>query len=194
MVVAPALIPKQSGECVKTNRRDAVTLARLHRAGELTGLLYIIREGSNPLQYFSGSPEVVRLVVMMCARYLLSLRKVKVCSVCYRRLRQEVGGEMVECLDDARAWDELAEHLAGMLTAKINRPDAIGRAGCSGPSRRVSPGRGTRRDWCRRSQCFRSRQAGRRAPFRDRPSAQLPRRCRRPRLPLRAKLPDKSRQ
>lgn len=34
--VAPALIPKLSGERVKTNRRDAVTLARLHRAGELT--------------------------------------------------------------------------------------------------------------------------------------------------------------
>ncbi|HYH60963.1 MAG TPA: transposase [Solirubrobacterales bacterium] len=33
MVVAPALIPKRSGERVKTNRRDAVTLARLHRAG-----------------------------------------------------------------------------------------------------------------------------------------------------------------
>lgn len=35
MVVAPALIPKRPGERVKTNRRDAVTLARLHRAGEL---------------------------------------------------------------------------------------------------------------------------------------------------------------
>ena len=38
MVVAPALIPRRSGERVKTNRRDAVTLARLHRAGELTGI------------------------------------------------------------------------------------------------------------------------------------------------------------
>src|SRR5271166_2722380 len=38
MVVAPALIPKRAGERVKTNRRDAVTLARLHRAGELTGV------------------------------------------------------------------------------------------------------------------------------------------------------------
>jgi transposase len=36
LVVAPALIPKRLGERVKTNRRDAVTLARLHRAGELT--------------------------------------------------------------------------------------------------------------------------------------------------------------
>jgi transposase len=37
-VFAPALIPKRSGECTKTNRRDAVMLARLHRAGELTGV------------------------------------------------------------------------------------------------------------------------------------------------------------
>jgi transposase len=37
-MVAPALIPKRPGERVKTNRRDAVTLARLHRAGELTGV------------------------------------------------------------------------------------------------------------------------------------------------------------
>src|SRR3954449_9720037 len=35
-VVAPSLIPKRLGERVKTNRRDALTLAKLHRAGELT--------------------------------------------------------------------------------------------------------------------------------------------------------------
>jgi transposase len=34
-VVAPSLIPKKPGERIKTNRRDAVTLARLLRAGEL---------------------------------------------------------------------------------------------------------------------------------------------------------------
>ena len=38
LVVAPALIPRRPGERVKTNRRDAATLARLHRAGELTGV------------------------------------------------------------------------------------------------------------------------------------------------------------
>ncbi len=37
-VVAPSLIPKKPGERVKTNRRDAAMLARLHRAGELTGV------------------------------------------------------------------------------------------------------------------------------------------------------------
>ncbi len=35
-VVAPGLVPRKPGERVKTDRRDALTLARLLRAGELT--------------------------------------------------------------------------------------------------------------------------------------------------------------
>lgn len=35
-VVAPSLIPKGGSERVKTDKRDAARLARLHRAGELT--------------------------------------------------------------------------------------------------------------------------------------------------------------
>ena len=37
-VVAPSLIPKLAGDRVKANRRDAVSLARLHRAGKLTAV------------------------------------------------------------------------------------------------------------------------------------------------------------
>ena len=37
-VVAPSLIPRRPGERVKTNRRDAQSLARLLRAGELTAV------------------------------------------------------------------------------------------------------------------------------------------------------------
>jgi transposase len=37
-VVAPSLVPRRPGDRVKTNRRDAVALARLHRAGELTAV------------------------------------------------------------------------------------------------------------------------------------------------------------
>jgi transposase len=37
-VVAPSLIPSRSGDRVKTDRRDALKLARLHRAGELTAV------------------------------------------------------------------------------------------------------------------------------------------------------------
>ena len=35
-VVAPSLVPTRAGDRVKTDRRDAENLARLHRAGELT--------------------------------------------------------------------------------------------------------------------------------------------------------------
>src|SRR5919112_2002045 len=38
IVVAPSLIPRRPGDRVKTNRRDAITLARLLRAGELTAV------------------------------------------------------------------------------------------------------------------------------------------------------------
>lgn len=38
IVVAPSLIPVKSGDRVKTDRRDAVMLAKLHRAGELTAV------------------------------------------------------------------------------------------------------------------------------------------------------------
>src|SRR3954449_3501517 len=38
MVVAPSLIPKKPGDRVKTNRRDAVGLAKNLRAGELTAV------------------------------------------------------------------------------------------------------------------------------------------------------------
>ena len=36
VVVAPSLIPPKPGEWIKTDRRDAINLAKLHRAGELT--------------------------------------------------------------------------------------------------------------------------------------------------------------
>jgi transposase len=38
MITAPSLIPKKSGDKVKTDKRDAIMLARLYRAGELTGI------------------------------------------------------------------------------------------------------------------------------------------------------------
>jgi len=37
-VVAPSLIPRKAGDRVKTDRRDAVTLARLLRSGDLTSI------------------------------------------------------------------------------------------------------------------------------------------------------------
>ena len=38
VVVNPSSMPKRSGDRIKTDRRDAEALARLHRAGELTAI------------------------------------------------------------------------------------------------------------------------------------------------------------
>ena len=52
-MVAPSLIPKKPGERIKTNRRDAVSLARLFRAGELTAVWV-------PDAVHEAVPELVR--------------------------------------------------------------------------------------------------------------------------------------
>jgi hypothetical protein len=38
IVVAPSLVPMKSSDRVRTDRRDAVMLAKLHRARELTAV------------------------------------------------------------------------------------------------------------------------------------------------------------
>ncbi len=48
-VVSPSLIPKRAGDRVKTDRRDAVTLARLHRADELRPI-YVPNENDEALR------------------------------------------------------------------------------------------------------------------------------------------------
>ena len=48
-VVSPSLIPKRAGDRIKTDRRDAVTLARLHRAGELRPI-YVPNESDEALR------------------------------------------------------------------------------------------------------------------------------------------------
>jgi transposase len=48
-VVAPSLIPTKPGDRVKTNRRDAIALARLLRAGELTAV-WIPDEGHEAMR------------------------------------------------------------------------------------------------------------------------------------------------
>ena len=44
-VVAPSLVPRKPGERIKTDRRDATKLAKLHRAGELTAVCLRRRTG-----------------------------------------------------------------------------------------------------------------------------------------------------
>jgi len=48
-VIAPSMTPIRSGDRIKTDRRDAVTLARLYRAGELTPV-YVPREDDEAMR------------------------------------------------------------------------------------------------------------------------------------------------
>jgi transposase len=63
-VVAPSLIPRRPGERVKTDRRDASRLARLHRAGELT-----------PIRVPTEAEEAVRDLVRARAALLADRKR-----------------------------------------------------------------------------------------------------------------------
>lgn len=55
-VIAPSMTPKKSGVRVKTDRRDAISLARLHRAGELTAV-YVPRADDEAMRDLSRARE-----------------------------------------------------------------------------------------------------------------------------------------
>ena len=54
IVAAPSKIPRKPGERVKTNRRDAIKLARLHRAGELEAI-YVPEEPDEAMRDLTRS-------------------------------------------------------------------------------------------------------------------------------------------
>ena len=60
-VVAPSMIPKKSGDRIKNDRRDALNLARLHRAGELTAV-YVPNEEDEALRDLVRAREDARIV------------------------------------------------------------------------------------------------------------------------------------
>jgi transposase len=59
IVAAPSLIPKRPGDRVKTNRRDAVGLAKLLRAGELTAV-WVPDERHEAMRDLSRAREAAR--------------------------------------------------------------------------------------------------------------------------------------
>jgi transposase len=63
-VVTPSLIPRRSGDRVKTDKRDASRLARLHRAGELT-----------PIRVPTPAEEAVRDLVRARAALLADRKR-----------------------------------------------------------------------------------------------------------------------
>jgi hypothetical protein len=83
MVVAPSLIPRKSGDRVKTNRRDAVVLAKLLRAGELTAVWVpdeeheamrdLVRPRGAAVETLWGSPRTHRHGPMPAGRWTLSM-------------------------------------------------------------------------------------------------------------------------
>jgi len=71
LVVAPSLIPKKPGDKVKTDKRDAVQLARLFRAGELTSVYVPCRE-DEAMRDLSRAREDAMLVLKSARQRLKS--------------------------------------------------------------------------------------------------------------------------
>jgi transposase len=96
IVVAPSLIPKRPGDRVKTDRRDAASLAKLHRAGELT-----------PVWVPDVGHEAIRDLVRARLDAVHALR----------RARQQVSGFLLRqgCHYGRPAWTKLHRRwLAGL--------------------------------------------------------------------------------
>ena len=58
-VIAPSLIPKKPGDRVKTDRRDALKLARSHRSGDLTAV-WVPDQGSEALRDLVRAREAAK--------------------------------------------------------------------------------------------------------------------------------------
>jgi transposase len=71
IVVAPSMIPKKDGDRIKTDRRDARNLARLHRAGELQEI-YIPRREDEAMRDLIRSRDDARHASRKAKQRLLS--------------------------------------------------------------------------------------------------------------------------
>src|ERR1700748_43669 len=105
IVVAPSLIPRRSGDRVKTNRRDAQSLARLLRAGELTAVW-------GPDETHEAVRDLVRTRAMAVEDY--------------RRTRQHLSGFMLQSLAEQAAGIESA--IAPADAKSFVRPASAGAA------------------------------------------------------------------
>ena len=102
IVVAPSLTPTRPGDRVKTDRRDAVTLARLHRAGELTAI-WVPDEGH----------EAMRDLVRMRTAAMEGLR----------RARQQLQGFLLRqnlVFTGGRSWTK--KHRRWLTTLTFEQP------------------------------------------------------------------------
>lgn len=70
-VIAPSLVPARPGEHVKTDRRDATMLAKLHRAGELTAV-WVPDETHEAMRDLSRARQTAMEVLRRARQHLLS--------------------------------------------------------------------------------------------------------------------------
>ena len=70
-VVAPSLIPRKAGDRVKTDRRDSLSLARLHRAGELTAV-WVPDEAQEALRDLTRAREDMKHLQRQAKQRLLA--------------------------------------------------------------------------------------------------------------------------
>jgi transposase len=71
-VCAPSMTPRPSGDRVKTDRRDALMLARLHRSGDLTPV-FVPNEEDEAVRDLVRSRELTMIDHKRCRQRLLSL-------------------------------------------------------------------------------------------------------------------------
>jgi transposase len=79
MIVAPSLIPRKPGDRVKTNRRNALPLARRLRAGELTAV-WVPDEGHEAMRDLvrahSTAVETLRIYRQQVSAFMLKRGRV----------------------------------------------------------------------------------------------------------------------
>jgi len=148
-VVAPSLIPRRAGDRVKTNRRDAIGLAKLLRAGELTSV-WVPDEGHEAMRDLvrarAAAVETQRVHRQQVGAFMLKHGRVfprkKAWSMRYLRWLQEQRFDhpahqiaLQELVDAVRTSKERVAR----IEAAISRPaftSAVGSHCDSGPASR----------------------------------------------------------
>jgi len=133
-VIAPTLIPRRPGDRVKTDRRDAVVLAKLHRAGELTtvwvpdatheAMRDLVRARVDAVEDLRRSRQRMNGLLLRHGRIYVGkpwCKKHRAWLAAQRfeqPAQQIVAQEYLDAIDTAEARrDRLAEQIAALLPA-----------------------------------------------------------------------------
>jgi transposase len=143
VVVAPSLIPMKAGDRVKTDRRDALMLAKLHRAGELTPI-WIPDAGHEAMRDLVRARATAGRVLSKARQHLQSFllrhdriyRGLRAWTLAYRRwlttvhfdhpAQQIVLQDYIDAVQDAEARrDRLTRQINELLPSWSMAPVAI---------------------------------------------------------------------